>query len=745
MLRRILLAIALLLTVAPAAFAAGQWTTYLRLATANDLFASNDSVWIASNEAGVGIYDRTTDSWSSYTREPGGLAGNTVTRVAFDRSGFLWASVPGKGVSRLSPSGRWSLINAFDGLPSDSATVLTAQGDTMWIGTTNGIALWNGREIAGSIPDIGTPSPFADNTITGIVVYGDTLFVSTPVGVYLSRISQQLATWTLVNTGLIGPKVDGLAFDGTTVMALSTSGPVRSTVRWDNVNKRWLFDPPCQTCGVDKLRDDHRTIVAVTTQGTSTYGAGGWSQVPFAPTNAGATEAGVDPTDKLFAFSSGALREQAVPSFIVRVPPGPPGNNVQNVGAANGSVYELTFDEGIGRLRGGQWKNWAPGPVCKLPACDPDTTFYSSSFAFPILLDPLGPVWIGTWDGALTRFDDPLAPTIFQNIFVDDSTFAPSRHTYTWASAADSNQGATAGRWFGMDTNSRGDPGKTPIGIDHFDKDGNFIRNYAPGYPGLDDGQIRALAVDKANLMWIGYAGHGIDVAPIPASLDSLLSLTDLPFTKTYDIFGIVPYGDTIWVMATNGLHRFNRSSRQEVTLSQLAGPPAPRGAVHPLAVGPDGTVYVGTTGGVRVHRRGQFPTDFTEENSPLANNEVRSVFVEPTGVVWIATAAGLNRYDPFYVAPPPPQLSALRLRVWPNPLQRTGIGFQMKLAGAATQYSGEIYDIRGRVVHRFRVNANANIVWDGRGPNGLWVDPGIYFLRARGDGAEGTTRIVVL
>ena len=65
---------------------------------------------------------------------PGGLASNAVTSLAYDRSGRLWAGTAGMGVSRLSADGaRWDLVNAFDGLPSDSVTVVRADGDTIWI------------------------------------------------------------------------------------------------------------------------------------------------------------------------------------------------------------------------------------------------------------------------------------------------------------------------------------------------------------------------------------------------------------------------------------------------------------------------------------------------------------------------------------------------------------------------------------------------------------------------------------
>src|SRR5262245_47698939 len=158
----------------------GAWTTYLHFASCRDMICLGDTIWMGTGEAGLVRYVRSTATWSSITREPGGLASNAIQAITFDRSGNLFASVPGKGVSRLDTDGRWSLLNAFDGMPTDTALCLRAQGDTVWIGTTGGLALWNGSTIAGSVPDRGTPSPFANDQITGIAIAADTLWVGTP-------------------------------------------------------------------------------------------------------------------------------------------------------------------------------------------------------------------------------------------------------------------------------------------------------------------------------------------------------------------------------------------------------------------------------------------------------------------------------------------------------------------------------------------------------------------------------------
>jgi hypothetical protein len=456
------------------------------------------------------------------------------------------------------------------------------------------------------------------------------------------------------------------------------------------------------------------------------------------------------PDGATFAFLRGQLEAspdpEGQPDWTPHEPPGPVGNDCQNILWANGRIYAHYFSQGVARLAGGVWRNWPGSDVCRV-GCD--TTFTSSTFPFAGLVDPLGYKWIGVWGGPLARINDDVDPPAFQNIVsASANPDTVALHSFVWSAAADSNQGTEAGRWFGLDTASRGDPTKNPIGIDLYDTAGTLRRSFQPGYPNLRNGQVRALAVDRSKTMWVGYAQNpiaGLATFLVPDTLGSDITLLDVENTKLIDAFGIQIYGDSVWVLATDGLHRFDRIGRREITRLDIAGPPAPRGAVHPLAVAPDGSVFVGTTGGVRWHRRGLAPLDFTPDNSPLANVEVRSVTVEPSGVLWVGTATGINRFDPHYVPPPAPVLPSLAITVYPNPSWRTRAGFELKLRGQATHYEGEIYDINGRLVHRFVNDGNDRVMWNGFDLNGQGVGAGVYFLKVRGGGAEATARIVVL
>jgi ligand-binding sensor domain-containing protein len=739
MFRRIpaLLALALLSGVPAAVHASGAWTTYMRLVTCNDVLAMQDTVWIASGEAGLWRYLRSSGRFESITREPGGLASNSVTALSFDRSGQLWAATPGNGISRLSPDGStWNLVNAFDGLPSDSVYAVRATGDSVWIGTQGGLALWDGTQVAGSVPDLGTPSPFRSNAVRGIAVVHDSLFVATTNGVYVALLSANLTSWAVLDSGLTSKNVFSLATDGHEVFVLASG----NTYRWSMTTNRWgvLSGPGT----VRLLRDDFGNITCSSATGLWKWSGSAWVLIPGSPAanspSPGEVEFGVDPAGRYFAVRDGLLREQGSPWTSVQ-PPGPVDNNMQNVIVDGARVWVATFDQGVSRFDGAQWRNWDDGCCGSLQ----DTSFANPKYNFTLLRDATGRVWTSSWGTAVERIDTSVNPPHVDRPILATFGGADSlvTHSCGWSSTFDSSGYV----YVGGDTPDRG--GRPPIGIDVFDSAANLVTVWKTTNAGLPDNQVRALSFDrKRNRMFAGFPGTGVAWATLDANKARMPVFALVPRTNTFDVFGIEARGDSLWILTTTNLMRFNTATLSQVSTLDLPGAPAPRGAVHPLAVSPNGTVWVASVDGVRRFRPGGGYDDYKVSNSPLANNEVRAIAADPnSGVVWFATAGGLNRFDPGYTPPPPPTISSLHLTVYPNPAQFPAVGLDLKLSGNTTAYTGEIYDLSGRVVHRFFSTGNGRVVWDGRDPDGRRVRAGVYFVRAHAGGHEASARVVVL
>jgi hypothetical protein len=162
--------------------------------------------------------------------------------------------------------------------------------------------------------------------------------------------------------------------------------------------------------------------------------------------------------------------------------------------------------------------------------------------------------------------------------------------------------------------------------------------------------------------------------------------------------------------------------------------------------VGPDGSVWLGSSNGVRIYHPGGRIEDLKASNSPLASDGVRAIFVDPrTGVAWIGTSAGLNRYDPHYVPPSAGAIQSLRVSIYPNPMTLTAIGTPLLVRGDGDNYDGAVYDLNGRVVSRFTRVRDGQAFWNGRDERGSIVKPGIYFVRVTSKGHSATARVAVV
>lgn len=729
------------LCATPAA-AAGAWTTYQRAEQYTALLARGDTVWCASAEAALQRFVRSTGAFEVIRREPGALASHALTALAYDRSGRLWIGTEDVGLSRLSADGaQWDLVSTLDGLPAGVVRVLRAVGDTLLIGTENGIALWDGDEIAGTVPEGVNPSPLASDVITGLVLRGDSLWAATGAGLFVSRASTGLSSWGLADAVFTGVAMQGLGWDGTTLVAVAN-------------DSAWVFLPGTGTWSrrggigaVQRVSDGGGTILAGTTLGLYQWTGSAWALVTGAPRSydcvpandpfcAGVAVGTFDDAGRLWVAGRDGLHERDGAVWTLHAPDALVGNDVQNIAVQGSKLYITTFDEGVGRFDGTRWRNWFSG-AC-YAGCD--TTFRNSIYAFALLVDQQGRKWVGNWSSAIESFDDGSSPPQFTHHRPAD-TISVDNHTFAWSAAADSG----GGRWFGMDT-----PGEDPIGIEYYDAAGVYRANYSPvNTADLRSGYVRALVVDdERKNLWVGYRGNGVSVFDLPEP-GAPLALTGggaLDAFSTLDVFGLALHGDSLWVMSTSDLRCLSAATFAQLgaTLS-LVGSPATRGACHPFDVGPDGTAWVGTDGGVHAYATDGSVTEYTAANSPLAGNEVRAVRVDPvTGVVWVGTSLGLSRFDPAYVAPPPEPLPALAVRVYPNPALLTGAGLFLRLAGNATSYAGAVYDAGGRRLRRFAA-ANGAVVWDGRDASGALVRPGIYFVRVESGGFARTLRVALL
>ena len=746
------LLLALLPGARPAAAANGAWQTFLRSGEINDLLPLDGEIWCTTSQGGLLRFDRGSERFDIIRREPGSIASNRLTRIVADGSGRLWVGTNGQGASRRSANGGlWSPVNVLDGLPSDSVTVLEPQADTLWIGTRRGVALWNGREIAGALPDAVTTSfdtTFTLPAVTGVAAIGDSLFLSTPRGVGVARISQILRDWAPVNQGLSNLEVRALASDSTDLFALAGGDLLR--FRFD----LGAWEPSGLAGPVLQLSDRGGEVLGANGAGIFAWRTGpGWQRVgdPIAPGARG--EAPVMAGDPLGGVVVARAETLYVESPIgptrraLVVPDGPTDNDLVSVVVEGPRVYTTTFFRGMGRYDGATWTHWRDDCV---GTCD--TTLVRPRTAFGLMVDREGHKWVGGWipadpaavgvEGTLTEIDDSQSPPRFihHERVTESSPLALKQRTWMLLGVAD----ARGRHWLATDTPAAGDV--DPIGLLQYDSTGTFVEALNPGNSNMSGLFLHGIGVTRNGRVWLGFDGQGVDYFLPPATADGFVHLNR---TDGYSVRGVATYGDSVWILAADQsqLQLFdegvNLDSRPAKVV--LSCPQTFLGA-KPLAVGPEGRVWVATPTGLKTLAYGETSRidSFTVANSPLPDNEVRSVAVEPSGAVWITTAGGLARFDPGYVPPAPPRLERLQIRVYPNPGTITTLGVSLRLTGEGESYRGTIHDLSGRRLRSFSGLANGARVWDGRDDQGRVVKPGIYFIRVEAGGRSSVARVAL-
>ncbi len=736
-----LVAIALALAFMAPRAGAARWDTY---SNANGLNAARwtaAGVWAASDH-GLHRFDPATHQFTRWSKSLGGLASNSISDVQVDAAGATWFASEDRGVSVLSKNGAWRTLSAFDGLPSDDATCLASSPLGMWIGTTGGLALFSGFTVSAVWPDGVNPSPFRSNQVQGIALTGDSTYVATHDGVYVTRSSEGV-TWDRRADGLLSNNVTSITALGTEVWCVSGGVVERG-------GETGTWSPAITGLGgaaaTAVFAKDGVLLVGVTSgifkwdAASSTWQLLGTLGFP------GQAHPEIDANGGFWAGSPDGLwqYDPVGNSWTVYTSPGPAGSWVQGMQLVGSKLYIATRDNGLARFDSGTWRSFTPRPGAAR-----DTTLLSTDSNFALLAARDGTLWAGEWGQSIAHLDDSTNPPTVTHYYDQQDPAVPYdiRNTLGWSSAQD-----PAGNiWLGYDTFLLGVI--TPIGINKIGTD-NSRTNYSPiNGAAMAGPQIRALAFAPGSPfeLWVGYARAGVDVFTDPtlatraarfSTSDSVAAGSNL---TNDDTWAIEFYGDSVWIATSDGLARYSRASRHRREVLGTASPSS-QGAIHPLSIDAGGGVWWATTSGV-FHRRPDRSVEvFDADNSPLLSNDVHSIMVDrATGDVWIGSVLGVNRYNADAAPEGGTVTPPSTFHVYPNPELLSAVGLGLRAVDLAGPFLGAVYDARGRLVKDLLGNASSGGVWDGTDASGAVVRPGLYFLKVQTGNQTRVARVVLL
>lgn len=746
------LVLALLCVLAPAAFAqVGEnysWTVYSALNSARDVaFDAEGAFWVATT-GGVVAYSSPADSFRIYHTTEGLLALNTSAVDVDPATGDVYAGSSNGFISIIRGSGSWGYateIAKMTDRPSRTITgfgfhegrvyVLTGFGvgvynpdDSIFIESyfrfgpvpqntpVNAIAFWNGRIWLGTDKglvhapldgsNLAAPSSWsqyvldAADSVSALVGMGDSLFVGTRAGGYTIGAEGFRKRDDLPNTTIF------LASSGVHLAAAAGN----TVFRYQDGSFRNLAD------AIAPL-----TSVAVATDGT--IGAG--------------------LQNRGFAILQGN-------TLAVKTPNAPGGNLFNDLTiATDGALWTAHAQyggvpaDGLSRFRNGSWQRFAEGNPPQL----------RSGGVWQVGAGQNGSVWAGTYGRAATHFipnDTGVSATLYNagnSAFMGGDAGDPG-FIIVGKGVTDAN-GRT---WFtNYDNRSSlgpilvvklrpGEESSDGSGFEAFDDDNNRTRVFSTiaiddngtkwlaspepisnsqglyafndrgtlndkgddiwksilsGEGGLPTNKPTAVAVDRLGEVWVGTE-KGISVLINPSSF--VFSENTRPVFRTIRALGDIPV--------------------RSITVD----------ALNRKWVGTNQGVFLLSPEGDSVRQR------FTEENSPLVSNDVRSILaVDATGDIYIGTANGLNRLTTAAVRPPE---TVETLSVSPQPFILPSAE-PLRISGLPANAVIKIFGPRWGLVRQFPSPGGAVALWDGLDDLGNPVPSGVYIIAAGSDSGE--------
>ncbi|AEW01972.1 hypothetical protein A4D02_08170 [Niastella koreensis] len=213
------------------------------------------------------------------------------------------------------------------------------------------------------------------------------------------------------------------------------------------------------------------------------------------------------------------------------------------------------------------------------------------------------------------------------------------------------------------------------------------------GNGNLPDNDVRCIAKDKNNFIWVGTAkGIGVIQCTQQAVTNNGCEAV-LPIVQQDNFAGYLFSDEQVQTIAVDGADR----------------------------------KWVGTQNGVWLLSpdAGKVIYRFTESTSPLLSNDVKQIAIDgKTGEVFFATAKGICSFRSTATETTETNSEVL---VFPNPVP-PGYTGTIAIRGVASNGIVKITELNGRLVYQTKA-AGSQAVWNGKDYNGRSVSSGVYLV----------------
>lgn len=278
---------------------------------------------------------------------------------------------------------------------------------------------------------------------------------------------------------------------------------------------------------------------------------------------------------------------------------------------ANGFIWLSTTNSGLLRYDGYQFAEFqvlTPDELIKLGSQDVGA----------LLIDRENNIWAGTWGHGLSRIDAKTGQLQRFQFDANDNNSLASMQVQTLFEDSQHNI------WVG-----------TTGGLNRMSADGKWQRLQFTS-PTLASNRIWGFSQTQDGTLWIGTSA-GLHAWREDTGLSEVL----LPFPqgkgRDNEIRALFSNGHQLWVGTRQGLFVLDQQQRTFMPTEFFSGRTVP--IINAINVDKSGMLLVGTYNGLfRVHPQLQQFVKFREQHSLLPTVNVRSLFLDRTGVLWLGS-----------------------------------------------------------------------------------------------------------
>ncbi|MCB1061277.1 MAG: hypothetical protein KDB65_13730 [Calditrichaeota bacterium] len=184
---------------------------------------------------GISVMEDYGDDWRVYDRRSDAQIRSTNVSDMVFIVDHVWIATADGLLSYFPKKRTWKRYDVQDGLPSQRVTALAAQGETLWIGTDDGLAVMNTQ--TNSIDRVANTT-FELAGVTDLVAQDSVVWVATGLGLYSVNPDSRDVTSLEMGPGLVANEVTGLSVFGNTLWAATRDGIMRRSESGET--KSWL-------------------------------------------------------------------------------------------------------------------------------------------------------------------------------------------------------------------------------------------------------------------------------------------------------------------------------------------------------------------------------------------------------------------------------------------------------------------------------------------------------------------------